>query len=171
MDDAKAKAKKLREAHKKKKAEKDKQKKEKFNEVTEYLENFRMYDLRTGYGDDAEIKPEGKKFAQAIKYLYNDIPKKDQWETSSDLIKLLTNYIKTGTFYTQGISFRKEHVVYVKHGKGNAVEIELTNGTKIRPVSSNFCFLINTVFNSDDHWEYNFIEPKGTHDDIKEANR
>jgi hypothetical protein len=166
IEDAKARTEKLRADHKKKMAAEKKQKQAKLEDVTEYLKGFRMWDARIDYGQ--EIKPEYQGFVDAIKKLYYDMPDREKMDTQSNCIKLLSDYIRTGTFYTQGISFRKENVVCVKHGKGNAVEIELINGTKIKPVSENFCFLIKTVFNSSDSWEYNFFYPTGKHDEIKE---
>ena len=165
IKDAKARTEKLRENRKKKKAEEKKQARAKLDDVTEYLKDFRMWDARIGYGP--EIKPEYQGFVDAIKKLYYDMPDREKTDTQSNLIKLLADYIRTGTFYSQGLSFRKEQVVCVKHGKGNAVEIELTNGTKITPVSVNFAFLISTVFNSGDSWEYDFYFPSGKHDKIE----
>jgi len=168
MEEAKVCAERLRTNRRKKKEAEKKKADNFFKEVTDYLTDFRIYRLTNGYGRDAEVKPEGQAFVDAIKRLYSDLPSKEKWETWQQCVKLFTNYIRTGTFYTQGISFRKEQVVYVKHGKNSAVEIELTNGMKIRPVSGNFCMLINAVFNSDDSWEYNFFEPEGNHDKITE---
>ena len=169
IKDAKARAEELRDAHKKKKAAEKKKEQEKLKDVTEYLMNFNMWTAKIGYGD--EIKPEYQDFVDAIKRLYYKIPDKEKMASDDNCIKILADYIRTGTFYTQGISFRKEQVVCVKHGKDNAVEIELTNGMKIKPVSKNFAFLINTVFNSGDSWVYQFNFPSDKKDEITELRR
>lgn len=172
MEEAKTCAERLRTNRKKKKEAEKKKADDFFKQVTDYLTDFRMYGLNgitTGWGRNADIKPKGKAFVDAIKRIYNDLPSKEKYETLHDCIKLMTNYIRTGTFYSQGLSFRKEQVVCVKHGKEGAVEIELTNGMKIRPVSANFALLINAVFNSDDSWNYNFYYPQGDHNEIKES--
>ena len=169
IKDAKTRAEELRDVHKKKMAAEKKERQAKLEEVTKYLKDFRMWDVRKGYGE--EIKPEYQDFVDAIKVLYSDIPDREKMDSQSNYIKLLADYIRTGTFYTQGISFRKEQVVYVKHGNGNAVEIELINGMRIKPVSEKFCSLINIVFNSSNSWGYNFFYPTGTHDEIREKSR
>ena len=174
MEEAKVCAERLRTNRKKKKEAEQKKADDYFKEVTDYLSNYRIWGyngIMDGYGRDAEVKPKGKAFVDAIKRIYGDLPKKEKYETSQDCINLLVNYIRTGTFYSQGLSFRKEQVVFVKHGKEGAVEIELTNGMKIRPVSANFALLINAVFNSDDSWNYNFFYPQDEHNDIKEITR
>ena len=85
-------------------------------------------------------------------------------------LKLLENYIKNGTIYTQAMSFRKEHVVSVKYGEYGAVQIELVNGTTIIPKSNGVTNLIRTIFGDRlDTWSYEDVkEPTDKYDKIKE---
>lgn len=165
-EDAKTKAEQLRKTKADRKAKEDKEKKDKFKEVTEYLRNFRIYDIKNWKSD--EIKPEGKPFAEAIIHLYNEIPKKQKYD--NDFYGMVVRYLRTGTFESQGLMFRKEHVVCVRYGKFEAVQIELINGLKITPVSRSLSQLIRIVFGDNDSgWSYNKVSyPKSEHDDIEE---
>ena len=145
MAEAKAKAEKLREAHKRKKEKEAKEKKEKFTEVTKYLERFDTWDLRKGYGD--EIKQECQPFVDAITRIFNRLPDKQN----------------------QGKMFRKEQVVQIEYGKDGSVCVELTNGDKITPADRNFTSLIKAVFGSNtDGWYYTSVEyPEKERDEVE----
>lgn len=165
IGEANAKAEKLREANRKKKKEDADNRKAKFEEVTKYLERFCWYDYKD-YRNDC-VKPEAKPFADAIKNLYLGLPSKEK-DDDKTYIGLLERYIKTGTIYTQALSFRKENVVCVKYGKDGAVHIELINGTAFIPMSESVTKLIKAIFGDRfDGWQYNDVEmPKGDHDEF-----
>ena len=158
MEEAEAKAQKMRESHQKQKKEKAAARKAKYEEVTRYLNNFSMWDITEWYDNEKVVKTEGRDFVEAIKGLYVQIPDREK-DDEQTYIRLLENYIKTGTIYTQGMSFSKEHVVSVKYGKYGAVEIELINGTTIIPKSESVTNLIKTIFgNRLDSWSYNDVK-------------
>lgn len=167
MAEAKAKADKLREAHKRKKEKESKEKKEKFTEVTKYLERFDTWDLRKGYGD--EIKQECQPFVDAITRIFNRLPDKQKQDETQAFINMLLRYIQTGTFYNQGKMFRKEQVVQIEYGKDGSVCVELTNGDKITPADRNFTSLIKAVFGSNtDGWYYTSVEyPEKERDEVE----
>ena len=159
MEEARAKAQKMREAYQKQKKENAAARKAKFEEVTRYLNNFDMWGVTEWDGDVQVVIPEGRDFVKAIKNLYARIPDREK-DDEQTYIRLLENYIKTGTIYTQGMSFSKEHVVGVKYGKYGFVEIELINGTTIIPKSESVNNLIKTIFGKSlDSWSF---------DDVKE---
>lgn len=166
MEEAKAKAQKLRDEHQQKKKEAADKRKARLEDVTKFLTDFSWYDYRAW--SSGEIKPEGQPLAEAIKWLYADIPRKEK-DDEQTYIKLLENYIKHGTIYTQAMSFRREHVVSVKYGEDGAVEIELINGTTIIPKSNSVTNLIKTLFGDRlDTWSYNDVkEPTDKFDKIE----
>ena len=169
MEEAKTKAIKLRDTHqKKKKAERDAAK-AKLKEVTEYPENTRYWDLKEGYGNDAKIKDDYQPLVYAISRIYRDLPSKEK-DDEQTYINTLERYIQTGTIYTQGMSFSKEHIVSVKYGEDGAVQIELINGTKIIPVSHAVANLIRVIFGQrQDNWSYKKVRfPEGKYDDMEE---
>ena len=167
MEDAKAKAQKWREAHQKEKKKAAADKKAKLAEVAEFLNDFSWYDHKDWNSD--EIKPSGQPLAEAIKRVYSNMPRREK-DDEQTYIKLLENYIKHGTIYTQALSFRKEHVVSVKFGEYGPVQIELINGTTIIPKSQAVTNLIKTIFGDKlDSWSYNDIkEPTDKYDKTKE---
>lgn len=170
MAEAKAKAEKLREAHKKKKAKEAKEKKEKLDEVTSYLECLNVWDILKNYN---EIKQECQPFVDAVKRVYKHLPDEQKTEEKQAHINMLLRYIKTGTFYSQGRMFRKEQVVQIEYGKDGSVRVELTNGDKITPVNRNFTSLIKAVFGDNtDPWYYADVKyPEGEKDVIERPMR
>jgi len=156
MDEAKAKAQKLRDEYQRKKAESANKCKAMLEDVTKYLNDFSWFDYKSWCSD--EIKPEAQPFAEAIKRVYARMPRREKADEQT-YIELLENYIKHGTIYTQAKSFRKEHVVCVKYGDNGAVEIELVNGTTIIPKSYAVSNLIRTIFgNRLDSWSYGYVQ-------------
>ena len=167
MAEAKAKAEQMRKENAERRTKERKEEKEKFNEVTKYLENFRVWDI-VNYNSQ-EIKPEYKSFADAIEYLYSRLP--DKRKRDKDVyIKLLENYIKHGTIQTQGLSFTKEQVVTLKYGEYSGVRVELTNGTTINPANEKVIALIKLVFGENvTDWLWNDAEvPQDGNDEINE---
>jgi hypothetical protein len=166
MDEAKAKVQKLREKHQKEKKEYAEKKKAQLEEVTKFLTDFSWYDYKNW--DTEEIKPKGQAIANAIKRVYENMPRRER-DDEQTYIKLLERYIKTGTIYTQTLSFHKDHVVSVKYGEYGPVQIELINGTTIIPKSQAVTNLIKTIFGDKlDSWSYNDIkEPDGKYDKIE----
>lgn len=171
MDEAKAKAKKLRDEYQKKKKESADKRKATLEYVTNLLNSFRWYNYIKDYKTN-EINPDAQPFADAIKRVYEDMPNIEK-DDDKTYIKLLENYIKNGTIYTQAISFRKEHVVCVKYGDSGVVQIELINGTTITPKSNGVKSLIRKIFGGRlDTWSYKDIkEPCDKYDKIKEPKR
>lgn len=166
MEEAKAKAMKWRDEYQRKKKEAADKRKERMEDVVNFLNDFRWYDYKDWNSE--EIKPHGLPIAEAIKQVYANMPRREQ-DDEQTYIRLLENYIKHGTIYTQAISFRKEHVVSVKYGNNGAVEIELINGTTIIPKSNSVTNLIKTIFGDRlDTWSYNEVkEPTTKFDKIK----
>ena len=168
--EAKAAAQKWRVEHQQKKKEAADKYKDRLEDVTKFLNNFNWY----GYKDwnSEEIKPKGQPIAEAIKRVYANMPRSEK-DDEQTYIKLLENYIKHGAIYTQGMSFRQEHVVSVKYGEYGAVEIELINGTTIIPKSNSVTKLIKTIFGERlDSWSYNDVkEPTDKFDKIEKTNR
>lgn len=167
MAEAKALVEKRR-AEKKRKKEEEKADKAKRLEITiDFLKRTQWWDMKTGYGDDAKIKPEYEPLVKAVKDIYEDLPNKVKGYTEEAYIDNLTRYIRTGMFYSQGMAFSKEQVVSVKYGADESVQVELTNGMKIIPVSPAVAALIRVVFGSRDSWAYNTVKyPKGNKDEI-----
>lgn len=166
MDEAQAKAQKLRDEYQRKKAEEANKRKAELEDVTNFLNEFNWY--RYQNWDTQEIKPEGQPFANAIKRTYANMPRREK-DDEQTYIRLLENYIQHGTIYTQAMSFRKEHVVSVRYGVEGAVEIELVNGTTIIPKSNAVTNLIKTVFGDRfDSWSYADVkEPTDKFDKIE----
>lgn len=166
IDEARAKVQKLREKHQKEKKEAAENRKAKLAEVTKFIENFRWWDYKNWNSE--EIKPEAQPFAKAISYLYADMPRREK-DDEQTYIGLLERYIRYGTIYTQALAFRKEHVVSIKYGEYNAVQIELINGTTIIPKSESVTKLIKVIFgDKSDSWSYNDIkEPESKYDKIE----
>lgn len=168
MEEAKAKAQKLRDEHQQKKKKVADRRKARLEDVTKFLlHDFSWYD----YVDwnRQEIKPNGQPIAEAIKLVYDNMPWREK-DYEHTYIKLLENYIKHGTIYTQAMSFRKDHVVSVKYGEHEAVKIELINGTTIIPKSNAVTSLIKTIFGERlDTWSYNNVkEPTDDFDKTEE---
>ena len=111
MDEAKAKAKKWRDEYQSKKIKDADKYQSMFEDVTNFLNGFSWYDYKV-WGSD-EIKPNGQPFAEAIRRVYDCMPRLEK-DDEQTYIKLLENYIKNGTIYTQAMSFRKEQEVRVK---------------------------------------------------------
>lgn len=167
MDEAKAKAKKWRDEYQSKKKKDADKYQSMLEDVTKFLNDFSWYDYK--YWDSEEIKPNGQPFAEAIRRVYDCMPRREK-DDEKTYIELLENYIKNGTIYTQAMSFRKEHVVSVKYGEYGAVQIELVNGTTIIPKSKGVTNLIRIIFGDRlDTWSYNDVkEPTDKYDKIKE---
>ena len=168
MAEAKALVEKRR-AEKKKKEEKAKADKKKRLEITiDFLKRTRWWDMKTGYGDNAKIKPEYEPLIKEVKDIYEDLPDKAKERAEEAYIDNLTRYIRTGMFYSQGMAFSKEQVVSVKYGNDGSVQIELSNGVKITPASPAVSALIKVVFGESDSWSYtNISYPEGNKDDIR----
>lgn len=119
---------------------------DKMKEVANFLDHYYWNKEYQSDDYDFSLNPEEKSLASSVKRLFYSLPGQEK-DDKNTYIKLLENYIKYGTIYTQGKSFRKEHVVCVKYGDGgHAVQIELTNGTKIVPKSNSVTKLIKTIF-------------------------
>lgn len=119
---------------------------DKLKEVANFLDH---YYWNKGYSiEDFEsrLSPDEQVLAREVKRLYHTMPNREK-DDDRTYIELLENYIEYGTIYTQALSFRKEHVVCVKYG-GEAVQIELINGTMITPKSESVTRLIKTIFGS-----------------------
>jgi hypothetical protein len=156
MDEAKAKAQKLRDEIKRKKAEAAAKRKAMLEDVTNFLNELNWYNFHKWNSE--EIKPEWQPFAEAIRRVYAQMPRREK-DDEQTYIELLENYIKHGTIYTQAKSFRKEHVVSVRYGEQGAVEIELVNGTTITPKSNAVSNLIKTIFGDRlDSWSYPYVQ-------------
>ena len=170
MEEAKAKAMKWRDEYQREKKEAADKRKERMQDVVNFLNNFSWFDYKVW--NTQEIKPKGQPLADAIRKVYEDMPRREK-DDEQTYINLLENYIKTGTIYTQAMSFRKEHVVSVKYGEYGAVEIELTNGTTIIPKSNAVSNLIKTIFGGRlDTWSYNNVkEPTDKFDKIENPKR
>ena len=170
MEEAKAKAQKLRDEHQQKKKKAADKRKAMLEDVTMFLNDFSWYDYKDW--NSGEIKPKGQAIADAINGVYADMPNREK-DDEKTYIRLLENYIKHGTIYTQAMSFRKEHVVSVKYGEDGAVEVELINGTTIIPKSNAVTNLIKIIFgNRLDTWSYNDVkEPTDKLDKIETPKR
>lgn len=119
---------------------------DKMKEVANFLDHYYWNKEYQSDDYDFSLNPEEKSLASSVKRLFYSLPGQEK-DDKNTYIKLLENYIKYGTIYTQGKSFRKEHVVCVKYGDGgHTVQIELTNGTKIVPKSYSVTKLIKTIF-------------------------
>ena len=173
MEEAMARAQKWRDAHQKKKKEAIANEKAKLAEVTEYLENIEYYyGLTEGYGDNEVVKEHYQPLVNAISRIYLHLPSKEK-DDMNTYVDTLVRYIQTGTIYTQGMSIRKEHIVSVKYGEDESVQIELVNGVKIIPVSRAVTNLIKVIFGSpSDRWSYRTVRfPEGKYDNIEEPKR
>lgn len=171
MDEAKAKAQKWRDEHQRKKKEAADKRKERMEDVVKFLNDFSWYDYTVW--NTQEIKPKGQPIAEAIKRVYESMPRREK-DDEQTYINLLENYIKTGTIYTQAISFRPDHVVSVKYGEyDEAVEIELINGTTIIPKSNAVTYLIKIIFGKRlDTWSYGDVKyPTDKFDKIEKPKR
>ena len=171
MDEANAKAQKWRDEYQRKKKEAADKHKAMLEDVTKFLNKFSWFDYSSW--DNHEIKPKGQPIAEAIKRVYENMPRREK-DDDETYIKLPENYIKNGTIYTQAMSFRKEHVVSVKYGdECGAVEIELINGTTIVPKSKAVTNLIKTIFGGRlDTWSYGDVkEPTDKYDKIEKPKR
>ena len=166
MDEAKEKAAKWREDFKKKNKEQDANEKVKMEEVTKYLGKFSWFGYKNHRTN--EIKPECQPFAQAIKRVYGNMPSRE-WDDEKTYIALLERYIQTGTIYTQAMSFHKDHIVSVKYGEDEAVQIELINGKTIIPKGQGVTRLIKIIYGRKlDDWSYDYIvEPEDKYDKIE----
>jgi hypothetical protein len=170
MEEAKAKAQKLRDQHREKNKEVAAKEQAVLEDVTKFLNSFDWYDYRNWRTE--EITQKGKPLAEAIKRVYLAMPRREK-DDEQTYISLLENYIRYGTIYTQALSFRKEHVVSVKYGENGEVKVELTNGTTIIPKSDSVINLISTIFGTRlDSWSYNDVkEPKDKYDQIETHKR
>ena len=163
MEEAKAKAEQLR-AEQRKKAQKDK---EKIDEVTEFLSKTFLWDMK----EDNKIKDEYKEFVNNIIRLYECT----SYLSDSDrgYISILENYIRTGSIYSQAMSFRKESVVRVKYGRDGSVALTLTNGMEITPASDKVARLVKLIFGGAcDSWYNKSVSYPGIdHDKIVQPSK
>ena len=161
MEEAKAKAKQMKEAREAKK----KKDIENLREALAYMESLSYFDV---VDDNRRTREEYRDIVMSIDHLYNRYMPNDSNDQYS-YIKVLENYIRTGSITTQGISFPKQQVVSVKYGKDGSVEIELANGMKIIPASMQVAKLVKTLFGNGDGWTFSKVNfPKGDHDKVEE---
>lgn len=161
MEEAKAKAKQMKEAREAKK----KKDMENLREALEYMESLSYFDVVDG---NRRTREEYRDIVKSIDNLYNRYMPND-CNDQYDYIRVLENYIRTGSITTQGISFQKQQVVSVKYGKDDSVEIELTNGMKIIPASRQVARLVKLLFGNGDGWTFSeVVYPKGDHDNVTE---
>ena len=152
MDEAKAEARKWRE----RKKEETAQYKARMDDVAGFLNDFSWIDYYDW--NNREMLPKGEPLAEAVRRAYMSMPSKER-DDNNIYIRLLENYIKHGTIYTQALAFRKEHVVSVKYGEDRSVEVELTNGMTIIPKSSAVTNLIKVLFGGKlDSWSYEDVK-------------
>ena len=168
MDEAKAKAQKLRDEIKRKKAEAAAKRKAMLEDVTKFLNDLNWFNYHKWNSE--EIKPEWQPLLEAIRRVYDQMPRKEK-DDEQTYISLLENYIKHGTIYTQAKSVRKEQVVSVRYGEDGAVGVELVNGTTIIPKSKAVTNLIKTIFGDRlDTWSYDDVkEPTYRFDKIEKS--
>lgn len=161
MEEAKAKAKEMREAREAKK----KKGIENVREALAYMDSLSYYDV---VDDNRRTREEYRDIVMSIDHLYNRYMPNDS-NDQYNYIKVLENYIRTGSITTQGISFPKQQVVSVKYGKDYSVEIELANGMKIIPASSQVAKLVKLLFGNGDGWTFNnVVYPKDGRDKVVE---
>lgn len=159
MGEAKAKAKQMKEAREAKK----KKDIENLRKTLAYMESLSYFDV---VDDNRRIREEYRDIVVSIDYLYNRYMPND-CNDQYKYIKVLEDYIRTGSITTQGISFQKQQVVGVKYGKDDSVEIELANGMKITPASKHVTRLVKLLFGNGDGWTFNdVVYPKGDHDKV-----
>ena len=161
MKEAREEAQKLRDSLQQKKKDYD----DKLKDVAEFLSNYHWKCKYNPYSKEV-LRLEEKSLARSIKGLYYSLPNQDK-DDDNTYIELLENYIKHGTIYTQGNSFRKEHVVCVRYGEGGeSVQIELINGITLIPASRSVTKLIKTIFGDRlDYWSDTRIKlPTGDRD-------
>lgn len=119
---------------------------DKLKEVANFLDHYYWNKGYSVEDFESRLSPDEQVLAREIKRLYYIMPNREK-DDDRTYIELLENYIEYGTIYTQGISFRKEHVVCVRYGDcGRVVQIELINGTTIIPKSRGVTKLIKTIF-------------------------
>lgn len=160
MEEAKAKAKQMKEAREAKK------KKDIANvmEALAYIDSLSYYDV---VDDNRRTREEYRDIVKSIDNLYNRYVPND-CNDQYNYIRVLENYIRTGSITTQGISFPKQQVVSVKYGKDGSVEIELANGMKIIPASRQVAKLVSLVMGGTlDGWHYTSVSfPRGDKDNV-----
>ena len=162
--EAQAMADKLRAKNKAEKEAKAKEDAKKLEEVTKYLSNFNVWQIRNS--STGEIRPVYEFFVNCIKSLYYRLPLKEK-EDKDDYIGKLERYIKCGTFESQGLAFTKEQVTSIKYGPYGAVQIELANCTTIIPKSKNVTKLLKLVFGEESDFYFNdVVFPGGRYDKI-----
>lgn len=162
MEEAKAKAKQMKEAREAKK----KKDIENLREALAYMESLSYYDV---VDDNRRTREEYKDIVMSINHLYNRYMPNDM-NDQYNYIKVLENYIRTSSITTQGISFPKQQVVSVKYGKDDSVEIELANGMTIIPASRQVAKLVRLVMGGSlDGWHYKTVSfPRGDRDNVTE---
>lgn len=162
MEEAKVKAKQMKEAREAKK----KKDMENVREALAYMESLSYFDV---VDDNRRTREEYRDIVMSIDHLYNRYMPNDS-NDQYNYIKVLENYIRTGSITTQGISFQKQQVVSVKYGKDNSVKIELTNGMTIIPASMQVARLVRLVMGGTlDGWHYNTVSfPRGDRDKVTE---
>ena len=133
-----------------------------FDEVTEYLDNF---DVDEMFNSKGKIHKKYRKFADAIKYLFEQLPSEEKNDTEDGYAKLLERYITYGNIYTQGMAFRPDQIQNVCYGEDGAVRLQLAGGKTIIPKSKSVTRLIKVIFGENDGWTYNDVEfPEGDYD-------
>lgn len=160
MEEAKAKAKQMKEAREAKK----KKDIENLREALAYMESLSYFDV---VEDNRRTREEYRDIVISIDRLYNRYMPNDS-NDEYNYIRVLENYIRTGSITTQGISFQKQQVVSVKYGKDGSVEIKLTNGMTIIPASRQVTRLVRLVMGDTlDGWHYTNVSfPRGDRDNV-----
>lgn len=166
-EEAKARAEEMRTAIKDEEAKKSAEKKEKIKEAKDFLDELHVWDMQDPK-DDHKIRDEYRGLVDKIVYLYSRL-RPDQRQDDSEYARLLENYIWTGSIRSQARTFHKSQVVQVRYGDTNAVEVELSNGTKITPANWNVARLIRCVFGSPGCWSYPDVQfPNNGRDKVEE---
>ena len=133
-----------------------------FDEVTEYLDNFDVDEI---FNSKGQIAKKYRKFVNAIKYLFEQLPSEEKNDTEEGYAELLERYITYGNIYTQGMAFRPDQIQSVCYGEDGAVRLQLTGGKTIIPKSKSVTRLIKVIFGENAGWTYNDVGfPEGDYD-------
>lgn len=150
-----------------KKAAKEKEHIKKLKMVTDFLRNLSVWDMEDPENRNS-IKDEYKELVSDIVFKYSRLSV-GQRQDDSEYASLLEDYIRTGSIRSQARTFHKSQVVQVRYGNTSAVEVELSNGTKITPANLNVARLIRCIFGDTRYWFCpNVIFPKGGRDKVIE---
>lgn len=150
MEEAKARAAEKKAAKEKKKAAEEKEQMKKLQIVTDFFRHLNVWDMEDPE-NRKDIKDEYKKPVSDIVRIYNRLDVENR-QDDSEYASLLEDYIRTGSIRSQARTFHKSQVVQVRYGDTSAVEVELSNGTKITPANWNVTRLIRFVFGNTGYW-------------------